>query len=113
MKNIDSNKIFLSKEQIDCVTDYLKEYVSDISESGFHNYLLLIGRFFRVGFTNSLKSSYSGNDYPKDLNPIGIIPKNIHDKQRRNEILSAIDRYKKADLDIPNEWLKELLTLQD
>lgn len=43
--------------------------------------------------------------------PIGLKPKNIHNEERRKEIISAMRRYDDAGMDIPSEWIEELLEL--
>jgi len=45
--------------------------------------------------------------------PIGLRPKWIIDKERLNEVRSAIVRYYDAGLKIPIEWLKEYNQLID
>lgn len=40
--------------------------------------------------------------------PIGIIPKYLWIEQRKSELMSAIDRYMKAGIKVPIEWLEEL-----
>jgi hypothetical protein len=45
--------------------------------------------------------------------PIGLRPKWIIDKERLNEVRSAIVRYYDAELKIPIEWLKEYNQLID
>jgi len=39
--------------------------------------------------------------------PIGLRPKWVSDKERLNEVRSAIVRYYDAELKIPIEWIKE------
>ncbi len=45
--------------------------------------------------------------------PIGLRPKWVSDKERLNEVRSAIVRYYDAELKIPIEWLKEYNQLID
>jgi hypothetical protein len=45
--------------------------------------------------------------------PLGLMPKNIHNQRRILDILSAIERYVKADMPIMPEWLDELAELTD
>ena len=51
--------------------------------------------------------------YPKDI-PFGILPKKLYEQMftspfdRMEEILTAIERQKELDLDIPFEWIIEL-----
>lgn len=46
--------------------------------------------------------------YKEHTRPIlGIKPKCIHDQERLEEILKAIDRYREAELKIPDEWIIE------
>ncbi len=49
--------------------------------------------------------------------PIGLMPKNIWTEyvqmQRRNEITAAMQRYIGAGKDIPNDWLQELIELNN
>lgn len=49
--------------------------------------------------------------------PVGLMPKNIWieqmQAQRRNEITAAMQRFIKAGKDIPNEWLQELIELNN
>jgi hypothetical protein len=39
--------------------------------------------------------------------PIGIMPKNIWESIRFNELKKAINRYIKADVVVPIEWINE------
>lgn len=39
--------------------------------------------------------------------PLGLKPKYIHDLQRKNEILDAIERYIQANEEIPIKWIEE------
>ena len=43
--------------------------------------------------------------------PIGIMPRRLHDAGRINNIYDAIGRYIKEEKQIPTEWTKELLDL--
>lgn len=45
--------------------------------------------------------------------PIGLMPKWVSDKERLNEVRSAIVRYYDAELKIPIEWIKEYNGLID
>lgn len=47
------------------------------------------------------------------MNPIGITPKDIWLKQRKQEILDAIIRYTESGIVIPVEWVKELKELEE
>lgn len=40
--------------------------------------------------------------------PLGLKPRKIHDQDRMNEIISAVERYSKASMPIPKEWTDEL-----
>lgn len=44
----------------------------------------------------------------KVYEPIGLLPKHIHDKQRMYEILDAMRRYVEAGKKIPMMWIAEL-----
>lgn len=43
-----------------------------------------------------------------DRPPIGIIPRYLWIEQRKSELISAINRYMKAGVKVPVEWLEEL-----
>lgn len=43
----------------------------------------------------------------KEKPPLGLTPKYIHDRMREQEIQEAIDRYKLANKEVPEEWLRE------
>ena len=45
--------------------------------------------------------------------PIGLRPKWVSDKERLNEVRSAIVRYYDAELKIPVEWIEEYNELID
>jgi hypothetical protein len=45
--------------------------------------------------------------------PIGLRPKWVSDKERLNEVRSAIVRYYDAELKIPIEWIEEYNELID
>ena len=45
--------------------------------------------------------------------PIGLRPKLVSDKERLNEVRSAIVRYYDAELKIPIEWIEEYNQLID
>jgi hypothetical protein len=45
--------------------------------------------------------------------PIGLRPKWVSDKERLNEVRSAIVRYYDAELKIPIEWIEEYNQLID
>ena len=44
-----------------------------------------------------------------DKPPLGLMPKDIHDRQRGIEIIAAIHRYIDAYKPFPRVWIKELL----
>lgn len=39
--------------------------------------------------------------------PLGLKPRRIHQSQRLQEILEAIQRYEKTEKEIPSEWIEE------
>lgn len=39
--------------------------------------------------------------------PIGLKPRFIHDEERLVQVRSAIDRYMKANMRVPVEWIEE------
>ena len=41
------------------------------------------------------------------MTPIGLIPKFVSDRERLNEVRSAIVRYYDAELEIPIKWIEE------
>lgn len=43
--------------------------------------------------------------------PIGLKPRYIHDGERIDEILCAIERYTDANMPIPKSWVNELRDL--
>jgi len=43
--------------------------------------------------------------------PLGIMPKKLHRQERIQKLAEAILRYSKACLKIPEEWIKELDTV--
>lgn len=43
--------------------------------------------------------------------PVGIKPRYIHDGERIEEILCAIERYTDANMSIPKSWVDELRDL--
>ena len=43
--------------------------------------------------------------------PLGLKPRKIHDQDRMNEIISAIERYSEESMLIPKEWTDELRDL--
>lgn len=43
--------------------------------------------------------------------PLGLKPRYIHDSQRIDEILCAIERYTDANMSIPKSWVEELRDL--
>ena len=43
--------------------------------------------------------------------PIGLKPRYIHDSERIDEILCAIERYTDANMSIPKSWVNELRDL--
>ena len=49
------------------------------------------------------------------MKPIGIIPMHIWEykvkEERLKNLLSAMERFEKANVEIPNEWNKEYLDL--
>jgi hypothetical protein len=45
--------------------------------------------------------------------PIGLIPKFVRDRERAQEILTAMSRYVEAGKPIPRGWVNELLGLAD
>ena len=44
----------------------------------------------------------------KEMPPLGLRPKYIADNLRIREILEALDRYNRADMIAPIEWIDEL-----
>ena len=40
--------------------------------------------------------------------PLGIAPKELHDKERAMSLCLAIGRFLEADTEVPEEWLHEL-----
>lgn len=57
------------------------------------------------GFELSKKSATKSAPIAKL--PLGIMPKYIHDEQRREELKQAINRFLEADQPIPIEWIEE------
>lgn len=43
--------------------------------------------------------------------PLGLKPRYIHDVERIDEILCAIERYTDANMSIPKSWVNELRDL--
>lgn len=43
--------------------------------------------------------------------PVGLKPRYIHDSERIDEILYAIERYTDANMSIPKSWIEELRDL--
>lgn len=43
--------------------------------------------------------------------PIGIVPRRIHDDERKIAIFEAMKRYSLNDVAIPTEWIDELMEL--
>lgn len=43
--------------------------------------------------------------------PIGIVPRRIHDDERKIAIFEAMKRYSLSDVVIPTEWIDELMEL--
>ena len=43
--------------------------------------------------------------------PMGLKPRYIHDGERIDEILCAIERYTDANMSIPKSWVEELRDL--
>lgn len=46
---------------------------------------------------------------PVERPPLGLKPRNIHDRMRMLEVLEAMHRYVKADMKIPLEWHHEYI----
>ena len=40
--------------------------------------------------------------------PLGLKPRKIHDQDRMNELICAIERYSEASMPVPKEWTDEL-----
>lgn len=53
----------------------------------------------------------TGKRMVSDKPPIGLKPKEIHDRARKEEIPNAMMRYVAADKEIPQSWLDELYSL--
>ena len=51
----------------------------------------------------------------EDMNkpPLGLMPKRIWDLQRKQDINNAMERYCKANKDIPWEWVQEYMGLSE
>ena len=45
--------------------------------------------------------------------PLGLEPRFIWDSYRKNKIVSAMERYTLANKKIPDEWLKELIEINN
>jgi len=43
--------------------------------------------------------------------PVGLKPRYIHDSERIDDILCAIERYTDANMSIPKSWIEELRDL--
>lgn len=43
--------------------------------------------------------------------PIGLMPRTIHELGRIADIIEAMERYSKAEMPIPCEWIEELKDL--
>jgi hypothetical protein len=50
---------------------------------------------------------------PTDPEPIGLVPKSIHDSNRLRDIVEAMQRFASADKRIPAEWISELQYLNN
>ena len=65
-------------------------------------------------YTNFLEKKLEAINYTHCCKPpIGLRPKWVSDKERLNEVRSAIVRYYDAELKIPIEWIEEYNQLID
>jgi len=61
------------------------------------------------------KTDMFGNhyyDWQKPKPPIGLKPKDVHDCERKKEIINAMNRYSDENKSIPAHWIDELYTLR-
>jgi len=58
-------------------------------------------------YTNGSDESMENSQKP----PVGLTPRYIHDGERIDEILCAIERYTDANMSIPKSWVDELRDL--
>jgi hypothetical protein len=49
----------------------------------------------------------AGGQQMNEKPPLGLMPKDIHDMQRRADIIAAVVRYANAGMKIPMEWIEE------
>lgn len=78
---------------------------------------LKINKQTDYGFTEEELELVTNDDFKLEVRdntyPIGITPKDIWLKKRKQEILDAIIRYTEAEIMIPIEWAKELRELEE
>jgi len=87
-----------TKYQQELIDAHKKNFPRDIIYPWFSGELYLPKGLGKTGFQ------------PKP--PLGIIPKEIHDENRLNDINNAIDRYVQASKDVPAAWLIEKKELE-
>lgn len=64
----------------------------------------------RVCYLRNQAESFAGKSFEfgsKGKPPLGIKPKPIHDQERSNDLVEAIERYLSAGKQIPLEWIEE------
>ena len=64
-----------------------------------------------AGFLITAYQNLKENMKSKGKPPLGVKPRNIHDTERMDDLVSAIARYISAGYTIPYEWVKELTEL--
>lgn len=60
-----------------------------------------------MSYASILKEKMENSQKP----PLGLTPRYIHDCERIDEILCAIERYTDANMSIPKSWVEELRDL--
>ena len=48
---------------------------------------------------------------PESKPPIGVIPRNLWNEQRLNDLVTATEAYREGNFDVPQEWIEEIYDL--
>jgi len=90
----------LTEDQIRAVYEWMRNW-AELRDS-------IIPMDFLRAFSYELERKES-----KERPPLGLKPRNIHDEERKMDILNALIRYSEERKAIPLEWLRELMMYID
>lgn len=79
----------------------------------FNNGLLSVNDYRYLNNCTELKEVDENISVSKSKPPLGVMPKEVWDRKRQQDLAEAMVRYLEAGMKIPSEWIKEYNEISD